>query len=106
MSDTEIINAARTAEVTKLGANGPARVDGVCRYLDASGLGALKSGVILADHVIAWEKHITQQTMPGGAAFSQSHRVAPDDNKIPGFDKMSFAQRRLAQDQKRARGGR
>jgi hypothetical protein len=98
MSDT-----ARTTEVAKLGPTGPTRVDNVTRYLDAAGLGVLKSGMITADHVIAWESHITKLTNQGGASFSQSHRAQPDNNKIPGYENMSFAQRRLAQDQLRAR---
>ena len=93
MSDT-----ARTTEVAKLGPTGPTRVDNVTRYLDAAGLGTLKSGVITADHVIAWEKHITQQTTRGDAR-------PPDSGGIPGYDKMSFEQRRLAQDQLAARRG-
>ena len=37
----------------------------------------------------------------GVGRFSQSHRVAPDaDSKIPGYENMSFEQRRFAQDQK------
>jgi hypothetical protein len=39
----------------------------------------------------------------GAASFSQSHRVAPDANPIPGYEGMSFEQRRLAQDQNAAR---
>jgi hypothetical protein len=41
----------------------------------------------------------------GAASFSQSHRVPPEDSsKIPGYDKMSFEQRRQAQDRNAARG--
>ena len=96
------IDAGRAAEVAKLGATGPARIDNVVRFLDSSGLGALKSSLITAAQVEAWESHITKLTNQGGASFSQSHRVPPDTNTIPGYDKMSFEQRRLAQDQKRA----
>jgi hypothetical protein len=39
-------------------------------------------------------------------APAQSHRVPPDDNKIPNYENMSFEQRRFAQDQKRAQRGR
>jgi hypothetical protein len=99
MSDPATTTEHRTAEVAKLGATGAARVDAVTRYLDASGLGGLKSGVITADHVIAWEKHITQLTPQGGAPFSQSHRLSPDTAKIPGYEGMSFEQKRHAQDQ-------
>jgi hypothetical protein len=93
------IAAARTAEVGKLGATGPARIDAVTRFMDASGLGVLKSGLITAAQVEAWESHITKLTSQGSAAFSQSHRVPPDTSGIPGYDKMSFEQRRFAQDQ-------
>jgi hypothetical protein len=40
------IDAARAAEVAKLGASGPARVDEVTRWLDASGLGVLKASLV------------------------------------------------------------
>ncbi|MDB6085546.1 MAG: hypothetical protein JWN43_3427 [Gammaproteobacteria bacterium] len=97
------IDAARSAEVTKLGATGPARVDAVTRFMDASGLGVLKSSLITAAQVEAWESHITKLSSQGSAAFSQSHRVPPDDAKIPGYENMSFEQKRFAQDQLRAR---
>ena len=95
------VAAARTAEVGKLGATGPARVDAVTRFMDASGLGVLKSSLITAAQVEAWEKHITQLTTQGSASFSQQHRVPADDStKIPGYEKMSFEQKRYAQDQR------
>jgi hypothetical protein len=97
------ITAAASAEVTKLGASGPARVDAVTRFLDASGMGVLKSTLVTAAQVEAWESHITRLTSQGSASFSQSGRVAPDDKAIPGFKDMSFEQRRFAQDQLRAR---
>ena len=94
------IAAGRAAEVAKLGTAGPARVDNVVRFLDASGLGALKSSLITAAQVEAWEAHITKLTSQGGASFTQSHRVPPEGaDKIPGYDKMSFDQKRFAQDQ-------
>jgi len=97
-SDAQIATA-RTAEIAKLGAAGPQRVDAINRFMDASGLGVLKSGVFTAAQVEAWESHITKLTTQGGASFSQQHRTAPDTTAIPGYDKMSFEQRRLAQDQ-------
>jgi hypothetical protein len=96
------IAAARTAEVAKLGAAGPSRVDAVHRFLDASGLGLLKTTLVTAAQVEAMESHITKLTTQGGALFSQSHRVQPDTKTIPGYANMSFEQRRLAQDQQRA----
>jgi hypothetical protein len=97
------IDAARTAEVTKLGATGAARVDAVSQWMDAQGLGVLKSTMVTAAQVQAWETHITKLTSQGTASFSQSHRVAPDKDKIPGYDTMSFEQRRHAQELQRAR---
>jgi hypothetical protein len=99
------IAAARTAEQTKLGPAAPARIDGLMRWMDGSGLGVLKSTVTTAAQVEAWESHITKLTSQGGAQFSQQHRVAPDDKSIPGYDNMSFEQRRQAQDQLAARRG-
>jgi hypothetical protein len=99
LAEDAAISSARTAEVGKLGATGPARIDAVTRFMDASGLGVLKSGLITAAQVEAWESHITKLTSQGSAAFSQSHRVPPDTSGIPGYDKMSFEQRRFAQDQ-------
>ena len=97
------IATARAAEVAKLGTAGPSRVDAVNRFLDASGLAVLKSGVITAAQVEAWEGHITKLTTQGGASFSQKHRENPEPNRIPGYENMSFEQRRLAQDQAAAR---
>jgi hypothetical protein len=39
----------------------------------------------------------------GAASFSQSHRTAPDANPIPGYESMSFEQKRYAQEQNAAR---
>jgi len=97
------VATARAAEVAKLGPTGPARVDAVQRFMDVSGLGVLKTTLVTAAQVEAMEAHITKLTTQGGASFSQSHRVAPDTSKIPGFENMSFEQRRLAQDQLAAR---
>jgi hypothetical protein len=92
------------AELAKLGAAGPARVNAVERWLDATGQGALKSSLVTAAQVVAMEQHMVQQ---GAARFSQPHRVPPSDaNKIPGFGSMTFEQKRYAQDQLIARRGR
>lgn len=97
------IDSARAAEVAKLGATGGSRVDAVTQWMDAQGLGVLKSTMVTAAQVQAWEAHITKLTSQGTAPFSQSHRVAPDANGIPNYDGMTFAQRREAQDQLAAR---
>jgi hypothetical protein len=97
------IRAAAAAEVGKLGASGPSRVDAVTRFLDGSDLGVLKSTLVTAAQVEAWERFIIKQTTQGSAPFSQSHRAAPDTSTIPNYENMSFAQRRAAQDENAAR---
>jgi hypothetical protein len=47
-----------------------------------------------AKHVEGWEKLIRAFSSQGSAGFSQAHRTAPDDSKIPGYDGMTFEQRR------------
>ena len=103
------IASARAAEIAKLGATAPARVDGVINWLtgmdsspDKGDAKALAGMLVTARHVEAFERIINKLTTQGTAAFSQSHRVPPDDKSIPGFDNMSFEQRRHAQDQRRA----
>ncbi len=94
-------------ELAKLGTNGPARVDAVTRWMDASGLGVWKGGMVTAAQVEQMERHIAQgggATAPA-ARFSQS-RVAPADARIPNFEKLSFEQKRYAQDQLASRRGR
>jgi hypothetical protein len=97
------IDAARAAEIAKLGATGPTRVDAVSQWLDAQGLGVLKSTMVTAAQVQAFEAHITKLTSQGTAPFSQQHRVAPESDKIPNYENLSFEQRRHAQEQHRAR---
>jgi hypothetical protein len=104
------IEAARTAEQAKLGANAGARVDAVLNFLkgadptpDKRDAAALAAGLVTARQVEAWERLITRITSQGAASFSQQHRVPPDNNEIPGFATMSFAQQRHAQEQLRAR---
>jgi hypothetical protein len=89
------------AELAKLGSNGPARVDAVQRWMDASGLSVWKGGMVTAAQVEQMERHMAQ----GAGRFSQSHRAAPEDSRIPGYENMTFEQRRYAQDSIAARRG-
>ena len=86
-------------ELAKLGSAAAARVNAVERWLDATGQGALKSGLSTAAQVEAMERHMATQ----GARFSQS--TPPAAGKIPGYEGMSFEARRFAQDQIAARRG-
>jgi hypothetical protein len=95
------------AEIAKAGPNAPQRVDAIGRWIRAE-VGDADAKPILASmvtdaHLRFYEKMHHRITTQGSASFSQSHRVAPDDTTIPGFDKMTFAQQRFAQDQLAAR---
>lgn len=110
VSTEAAIATARTAEIAKLGSTSGARVDAVIQWftgMDASAdkgdAKALAGMLVTARQVEAFERIIGKVTSQGTASFSQQHRAAPDNDKIPGFDKMSFTQQRLAQDQLRAR---
>jgi hypothetical protein len=100
-------NAALTeisrAEIAKVGVNGPQRVDAIGRWIRGE-VGDADAKPILATmvtdaHVRFYEKLLQRITSQGAAPFSQAHRAAPDADKIPGFENMSFAQQRQAQDQ-------
>ncbi|WMT78745.1 hypothetical protein [Bradyrhizobium sp. Ash2021] len=97
------LTAARNAEIAKLGASGPVRIDSITRWLRAE-IGDVDAKPILATlvtsaHVRMFERIMGKISSQGASSFSQSHRVAPDQSVIPGYEKMSFEQRRHAQDQ-------
>ncbi|TYL83617.1 hypothetical protein [Bradyrhizobium cytisi] len=95
------------AEIAKVGANGPQRVDAVSRWITglvgAADAKPIRATLVTDAHLRFYEKLMSQQASQGAASFSSQHRVAPDQNKIPGYDNMSFEQRRHAQDQAAAR---
>jgi hypothetical protein len=95
------------AEVAKAGVNAPQRVDAIGKWIRAE-VGDADAKPILAtmvtdSHLRFFEKLQQRITSQGAASFSQSHRVAPDTKEIPGYEGMSFEQRRFAQDQQAAR---
>jgi hypothetical protein len=63
----------------------------------------IRATLVTDAHLRFYEKVITQLTSQGSASFSQQHRVAPEEAGIAGYDKMSFEQKRFAQDQQAAR---
>jgi hypothetical protein len=89
-------------EIAKAGVNAPQRVDAVGKFItglmgetDAKQIKAL----IVTDSMLRYHEAIMNKLASQGAAnFSQSHRVAPETGGIPGYDKMTFEQRRQAQD--------
>jgi hypothetical protein len=94
-------------EVAKAGVNAPQRVDAVGKWITAevgeADAAPIRATIVTDAHLRFYEKLMNKVSSQGAASFSQSHRVAPDSNVIPGFDQMSFSQQRQAQDQLRAR---
>jgi hypothetical protein len=94
-------------EIEKIGVNGPQRADAVAKWI--VGMVGAKDGapicatLVTDAHLRFYEAIIGKLTSQGAAGFSQSHRVPPETNAIPGYDKMSFEQRRQAQDSLAAR---
>jgi hypothetical protein len=94
-------------EIAKAGVNAPQRVDAVGKFItglmgeaDAKQIKAL----IVTDSMLRYHEAIMSKlSSQGAASFSQSHRTAPEANGIPGYEKMTFEQRRQAQDQNAAR---
>jgi len=106
--EAAFINTAAAAEVTKLGANGTQRVSAIETWLRGQLgddlAGPMRSVMVTEKIVRGWETIMHKFQSQGTASFSQAHRDTPDGNKIPGYEKLSFEQKRLAQDQLRARG--
>jgi hypothetical protein len=97
------LRRTRAAEAAKLGATAQSRVASVQTFLKGQ-LGdelarAMNVMIVTADVVTGFEKLMSRFSSQGGGAFSQAHRVAPDEaGTIPGYEKMSFMERRAAQD--------
>jgi hypothetical protein len=94
-------------EILKAGVTAPMRVDAVSKFITGE-MGTADAKPIIAtlvtdSHLRFYEKIMQKISSQGAASFSQSHRAAPETNAIPGYDKMSFEQRRHAQDQNAAR---
>jgi hypothetical protein len=100
--------AARSREeIAKAGVNAPQRVDAVTKWITGE-VGSSDATPIVATlvtdaHLRFYEKMMQKVSSQGTASFSQSHRTAPETNGIPGYDKMTFEQRRQAQDNNAAR---
>jgi hypothetical protein len=94
-------------EVAKAGVNAPQRVDAVGKWITGemgeADAAPIRATIVTDAHLRFYEKLMNKVSSQGAASFSQSHRAAPETNSIPGYDKMSFEQRRLAQDQLAAR---
>ena len=102
ISEATKINTARTAEIAKLGTMAPQRIDAVKTWahgtLGSELGGAIEQMLVTAKHVEAFEKIINNFSRQGGTQFSQGHREGePPAGKIPGYENMSFEQKRAAQ---------
>jgi hypothetical protein len=95
------------AEVARAGVNAPQRVDAVGRFITAEmGEADAKQirALIVTDSMLRYHERMIQKiSSQGAASFSQSHRAAPEANGIPGYESMTFEQRREAQDRNAAR---
>jgi hypothetical protein len=95
------------AEVARAGVNAPQRVDAVGRFITAEmGEADAKQirALIVTDSMLRYHERMIQKiSSQGTASFSQSHRAAPEANGIPGYESMTFEQRREAQDRNAAR---
>jgi hypothetical protein len=105
ISEQQQLATARGAEMAKLGSAAQGRIDAVDTWLHAR-VGT-KADIIVnqlrnfpvATMIEAFEEVIRQFSHQGGAEFSQSGRQQQDNSgKIPGYETMSFVQRRAAQD--------
>jgi hypothetical protein len=98
------------AEIAKAGVNAPQRVDAVGKWITAevgeADARPIRATIVTDAHLRFYERLMQKAETQGVGSFSQSHRAAPEDNKIPGYENMSFEQRRFAQDQRLARRGR
>jgi hypothetical protein len=105
--EAAFINTAAAAEVAKLGANGTQRVSAIETWLRGQLgddlAGPMRTVMVTEKIVRGWETIMHKFQSQGAASFSQAHRVAPDSNEIAGYDKMTFEQRRYAQDQRARR---
>ena len=101
-------NQLRDVNMRQLGTAGPQRVEAVATWLQAR---AGADGKTMANFlrqfpsapiVRSVENLMRQFSSQGGADFSQSHRAQEEQaGKIPGYDGMSFVQRRSVQMQTR-----
>lgn len=96
----QTVTAARNAEIAKLGATGPARVDAVTTFFkahlgDADGA-RLASRLFTAADVAAAEKLVARFASQGGGSFNSSHREADAGAKVNDdqWNKMTYTEQK------------
>jgi hypothetical protein len=101
------LDARHRQEIAKAGVNAPQRVDAVGKWITGemgeTDAAPIRATLVTDAHLRFYERMMQKIGSQGAASFSQSHRVAPETNTIPGYEKMSFEQRREAQDRNAAR---
>jgi hypothetical protein len=103
----QAMKAGFEAEKTKLGGAAQARMDTVNNFVKATAPNhakALLDGLWTAAQVQAIEEIMDRFRTQGAGSYSTTgSQAAPSSGQIDGYDKMSFAQRRAAQDAMRNR---
>jgi hypothetical protein len=102
IAEATVINNARNAEIAKLGSAVPQRIDAVKTWahgtLGSELGGAIEQMLVTAKHVEAFERIMQKFSGQGGTPFDQRGRQPPQEQgKIPGYETMTFEQRRAAQ---------
>ncbi len=110
ITDRQGFDTWRAKEVEKLGPTGQARVTAVQTWMKGllgdKPAAAMNAMLVTSDIVQAFEGLMARFASQGGGSFSQTGRVPADEaGKIPGYENMSFMQRRQAQDLARAKAG-
>lgn len=105
ISEQQMLSNARAAELSKLGSTAQNRVDAISTWIKAR---AGADAEVLVDQlqkfpharmVAAFERIMQQSSGQGGAQFNQSGRHVEEasSGRIPGYEGMTFAQKRAAQ---------
>jgi hypothetical protein len=111
IADQAMIKEAIGAERNKLGQNAIPRVDAVVTFINSAAktpehAKAVAGMLVSAQAVEFFEGVIETMTKQGITTFQRgTGSPPPDPNVIEGFEKMSFTQRRAAQDALAARNG-
>lgn len=108
VGDAQFSETAKNTEIGKLGVNGTARIDAIATWLPAVvGDKGKAFATLLKAYPVANTVEMLEALMlkvQGTDTFSQQHRATqPTNGKIDGYEKMSFEQRRAAQDAQSAK---
>lgn len=106
VGNQQLIDNAKAAEVGKLGVNGPARKTAVDTWLNASvgeELGKHLSSYLLTEKSVEAIEKLMARDRGSAGGFTHANRETPaNSGTIPGYETMTFEQRRHAQDRLRA----